>query len=103
MKNQTKKAKFQRSQIAMAQKELAEHLSQIKSKDQDGEGSYDPFSLCMPVIDSKEAIKASPIVEKHLGIKLKPSMIQKGGYDDGPESAAKKIILCAILENQIAA
>jgi hypothetical protein len=35
----------------------------------------------VPDIDSKTVIKASPIIKKHLGIKLDPKLIRRGGYN----------------------
>jgi hypothetical protein len=35
----------------------------------------------LPDIDSKAVVKASPIINKYLGVKLDPHMIRKGGYD----------------------
>lgn len=34
-----------------------------------------------PVVDSKAVISVSPVIEKHTGVKLKPSWIKPGGYD----------------------
>jgi hypothetical protein len=34
----------------------------------------------MPEIDSKAVVKASPVIRRHLGIDLDPSLIRKGGY-----------------------
>jgi hypothetical protein len=34
----------------------------------------------MPAIDSKAVVRASPIVERLLGIPLDPRMIRRGGY-----------------------
>lgn len=41
---------------------------------------YSPLTAGLPELDSKCAIKASPIIRKWLGMKLKPSHIRRGGY-----------------------
>jgi hypothetical protein len=46
-----------------------------------GTDETDDWSVMIPAIDSKEVVHTSPIFEKHLNMKLKAEMIQKGGYE----------------------
>jgi hypothetical protein len=48
----------------------------------------------MPEIDSKAVVKASPIVERFLGVELDPRLIRRGGYssfDDLAKDLSSKL------------
>ena len=56
----------------------------------------------MPVLDSKEVIKAAPILKKKLGVELKPEWIRPGGYESC-EDAANHILSKALEQPKQAA
>ena len=61
--------------------ELQRRLEEEVEIDQFEKTSDDEDLWDLPVVDSKTVMKLSPIVEKHLGLKIEPDWIKKGGYD----------------------
>ena len=62
----------------------------LPGTDPDTDGLWDGI----PEIDSKAVVKASPVVRKHIGADLDPSLIRRGGYtsfDDLADDLLQKL------------
>lgn len=58
----------------------------------------------LPAVDSKAVVRASDVVEKHIGVKLPPRLIRNGGYfsfDDLTKDLIPKLrVLCVEEESK---